>query len=194
MMKASRPSRSTLTAARCWRRWRTRPALRLHITCFSDSRGCSSVPRAVSMSCPLTFSNGVYVLDQDGLRVDTPRPMSNTARALSLLCRIRRATVVWTYYLDRPRLARIDPAQIPAVRDRWLMVLGRPLLAIPYWCIAGTAALLPAAWVVARNRRWVRARARPLPRLRLRPPRHAGRCPECGTVPAARLHPLEQRL
>jgi hypothetical protein len=128
----------------------------------------------------LTREGDCYVLDQEGLRVEFPIPDDNTEH--------RDATGapgvhIWTYYLDKPRQVRIDPAQMPRIRDYWQMTLGQPLGSVPYWVVLALGAMLPGVWFG----QWLKRARRSPGTCRacgydLRATRD--RCPECGAAPA----------
>jgi hypothetical protein len=66
--------------------------------------------------------------------------------------------------------AHVDPAQLPAVRDRWHRRLDVQVAAAPRWAVTGVLLLPPGLWIVTAGRR----------RRRARRWRRAGRCPYCG--------------
>jgi hypothetical protein len=85
-------------------------------------------PGPIKMYGPIWQEGRVFVHDMDGLRVELPPPDAKTERVPA------NGTPGWVYryYLDRPTMATVDAAQLPGVRNRWQMVLGRPLVSIPY--------------------------------------------------------------
>ena len=140
-------------------------------------------PGPIKMYGPIWQEGQVFVHDMDGLRVELPPPDEKTER-------VRANGIpgwVYRYYLDRPTMARVDTAQLPAIRNRWQMVLGQQLVSIPYWVIVVATAVLPAAWIPRRVRQAIRLRRGLCPvcgyDLRATPER----CPECGAIgPKAR--------
>jgi hypothetical protein len=66
--------------------------------------------------------------------------------------------------------ARIDPTQLPAIRDMWHRRLDVAIASAPWWAVTAALGLLPAAWSAAAVA-WLRRRRR---RAR------AGRCVACG--------------
>jgi hypothetical protein len=93
-----------------------------------------------------------------------------------------------TYELVRGQVrvnARVDPAQLPALRKHWHDKLDVPLRSAPHWAVVLGLAAPPALWCATRGRRGLRRRRRG--RLGLCVAcgydlRNiaAGRCPECG--------------
>ena len=55
---------------------------------------------------------------------------------------------------------RIDPAQLPALRERWHDKLDVPLRSAPHWAFVLGLAAPPALWCAARGRRGLRRRRR----------------------------------
>lgn len=144
----------------------------------------------IHMYGPLTFENGVYVLDQDGLRVEFPPPDANTERRP--LNGVPGSS--WTYYLDKPRVAWIDPAQVPSIRNRWYMVLGTPLGTVPYWAVAPAALVMPTVWLGVGVRSATRRRRGRCAGCGYDLRASKDRCPECGEAIPEEVPRLMRRL
>ena len=107
--------------------------------------------------------DGSFLHTHLGLRAEL-RPLGGPARPYSY------SPSYGDDYVVRACTARIDPAQLATIRDRWHRRLDVAVWSVPWWALFALTLALPAAWSAVGVRQHLNHSAR----------RRRGLCPACG--------------
>ena len=118
-------------------------------------------PRQSEGTRPLRRRGELFCVDVYGLEVQLPPPREGTQEWSGG----SGARYIYRFDQGTPR-ARVDVAQLPAIRRRWTIWLGRPVVTLPYSAVSVPCLFAPIGWSILAYRRRIR--------------RSAGRCVGCG--------------